>query len=71
MKHMNTVRKFGRQVVAGSAIAMGFAASAFAALPEEATTGMDNAKADGMALGGLVLGVIIAIAAFKYIRRAL
>ncbi|KPM97898.1 hypothetical protein AOR11_23920 [Vibrio alginolyticus] len=71
MKHMNTVRKFGRQVAAGSAIAMGFAASAFAELPAEATSGMADAKADGLALGGLVLGVIIAIAALKYIRRAL
>ncbi|MBN0609973.1 hypothetical protein JTM17_34265, partial [Pseudomonas aeruginosa] len=30
-----------------------------------------DAKADGFAIGGVVLGVIIAIAAFKYIRRAL
>lgn len=71
MKHMNAVREFGRQVVAGSAIAMGFAASAFAELPAEATTGMAEAKADGVMLGGLVLGVIIAIAALKYVRRAL
>ncbi|MHA5739463.1 major capsid protein, partial [Pseudomonas aeruginosa] len=30
-----------------------------------------EAQADGVAIGGTVLGVIIAIAAFKYIRRAL
>ena len=71
MKYINTVRKFGRQFAAGSAIAMGFAASAFAELPAEATSGMAEAKADGVMLGGLVLGVIIAIAALKYVRRAL
>jgi len=71
MKYMNTVRKFGRQVAAGSAIAMGYAVSAYAALPPEATAATGDAKADGMELGGLIIGVLIAIAAFKWLRRAL
>lgn len=47
------------------------AGSAFAALPEGVTTALETAKTDGVQMAGIVLGVIIAIAAFKYIRRAL
>ncbi|MFK0878612.1 hypothetical protein GNQ12_27685 [Pseudomonas aeruginosa] len=47
------------------------AGQAMAAVPEAATTALTDAQKDGVAIGGTVLGVIIAIAAFKYIRRAL
>ncbi|RTA85455.1 hypothetical protein EJ591_22855 [Pseudomonas aeruginosa] len=47
------------------------AGQAMAEVPAAATTALNEAKADGVAIGGTVLGVIIAIAAFKYIRRAL
>lgn len=47
------------------------AQSALAALPADASTALDTAKTDGVAVAGIVLGIIIAIAAFKYIRRAL
>lgn len=47
------------------------AGSAFAALPTEVTDALDTAKTDGVAMAGIVLAVIIAIAAFKFIRRAL
>ncbi|HHG5277471.1 TPA: major capsid protein [Pseudomonas aeruginosa] len=47
------------------------AGQAMAAVPAEATSALTEAKDDGVAIGGVVLGVIIAIAAFKYIRRAL
>lgn len=71
MKMMNTVRKYGRKVAAGSAIALGAVGTAMAEVPAEATASLNDAKADGVTIGGIVLGVIIAIAAFKYIRRAL
>ncbi|WP_312723690.1 major capsid protein [Stutzerimonas nitrititolerans] len=71
MKMMNTVRKYGRKVAAGSAIALGAVGTAMAEVPADATTALNDAKADGVTIGGIVLGVIIAIAAFKYIRRAL
>lgn len=45
--------------------------SVMAAVPEGVTTALTDAKTDGVTIAGLVLGVIIAIAAFKYIRRAL
>lgn len=44
---------------------------AYAALGTDVTTALETAKTDGVAIGGLVLAVIIAIAAFKYLRRAL
>ncbi|MGU2498630.1 major capsid protein [Pseudomonas aeruginosa] len=47
------------------------AGQAMAEVPAAATTALNGAQADGVAIGGTVLGVIIAIAAFKYIRRAL
>ncbi|PKM26729.1 MAG: hypothetical protein CVV09_05000 [Gammaproteobacteria bacterium HGW-Gammaproteobacteria-13] len=47
------------------------AGQAFAAVPTEVTTALGDAKADGLTVAGLVLVIIIAIAAFKFIRRAL
>ncbi|HDY6335483.1 major capsid protein [Pseudomonas aeruginosa] len=47
------------------------AGQAMAAVPEEVTTALGDAKADGASIGGAVLGVIIAIAVFKFLRRAL
>lgn len=44
---------------------------AVAAVPTEVTAALDSAKADGVTVAGVVLVVIIAIAAFKFIRKAL
>lgn len=44
---------------------------AHAALPAGVDTALEAAKTDGVEVAGIVLGVIIAIAAFKFIRRAL
>lgn len=43
----------------------------FAAVPAGVTTALETASTDGVTIAGVVLGVIVAIAAFKYIRRAL
>lgn len=48
-----------------------FAGAALAAVPTEVTTALTDAKTDGVTVAGIVLTVVIAIAAFKYIRRAL
>lgn len=47
------------------------AGSAFAEVPASATTAITGAGTDAATIGGLVLVVIIGIAAFKYLRRAL
>jgi len=53
---------------AGSALVAG---SAFAEVPAEVTTAMTEAGTDAAVIGGAVLVVIVGIAAFKYMRRAL
>jgi uncharacterized membrane protein (Fun14 family) len=67
--------KFLKSLVAVVGIAFGSlflaAQNAAAAIPTEVSTALSDAKSDGMSIAGLVLGVIIAIAALKYARRAL
>lgn len=46
------------------------AGSAFAAVPADVTTAMTDAKADSLTVAGLALIIIIAIAAFKYMKKA-
>lgn len=47
------------------------AGSAWAELPTEVTTALADAKTDGVTVAGLALVIVVAIAAFKYARRAL
>lgn len=59
-------------LVAGSALAVSaFSAASFAALSSDVTTALGDAKADVATIGGLVLIVLVAAAAFKYMRRAM
>lgn len=44
--------------------------SAFAAVPIEVSTALTDAKDDSLVVAGLALIIVIAIAAFKYMRRA-
>lgn len=44
--------------------------NAFAAVPAEVTASLTEAKADSLVVAGLALVIIIAIAAFKFMRRA-
>lgn len=46
------------------------AGSAFAAVPADVTSAMSEGKTDALTVGGLALVIIIAIAAIKYMRRA-
>ena len=47
------------------------AAAASAAVPTEVTTALIGAGTDAAAIGGAVLVVLIGIAAFKYMRKAM
>lgn len=68
MQQLKTLRRsFG----AVAAVGLLAAQQANAALPTGVTTALTDAQADGVEIAGIVLGVIIAIAAFKYLRRAL
>jgi hypothetical protein len=44
-------------------------ASTFAAVPADVTTALTDAKIDVVAIGGAVLIVVVAIAAFRYMKR--
>lgn len=66
MKPMNIVRKYGRQFAVAATGLM--AVPAFAAVD---TTELEAAKADAIAVCVIVFGIIIAIAAYKYVKRAL
>lgn len=68
MQHLKTLR---RSLGATAAVGLLAMQQAHAALPTGVTTALTDAQADGVEVAGIVLGVIIAIAAFKFIRRAL
>ena len=68
MQHLKTLR---RSLGAAAATGLMLVQQAHAALPAEAQAALDAAKEDGPKAAAIVLGIIIAIAAFKYIRRAL
>ncbi len=57
----------------GAAAALGVLATqqAYAAVPPEATAALDTAGTDVGTIGWAVFGVLVAAAAFKYMRRAL
>lgn len=57
-----------RSLAALSTVAAG---SAMAAVPAEVSTALGDMKTDGLAVAGLVLVAIIAIAAVKFMRKAL
>lgn len=69
---MNKMARFIRSPRAALAsLALLASASSNAALDAGVTSSLSTAQADGLTLGGLVLAAIIAIWAFKLIRRAL
>ena len=50
---------------------LALAAQAYAAIPEEAKTAIEGAKADGIEAGWLVIGAIAALFVFSLVRRVL
>jgi hypothetical protein len=58
----------GKAAAVGTGLAV-MSGNAMAAVPTEVTTALTDAKTDALAVAGLSLVIIIAIAAFKYMRR--
>lgn len=58
-------------VVGAAAAASVVSTASFAALDAGVTTALGDAKSNVAEIGGLVLIVLVAAAAFKYMRRAL
>ncbi|CAH0286317.1 MULTISPECIES: major capsid protein [unclassified Pseudomonas] len=68
---MQTFKTLRRSLGATAALGLLTVQQANAALPAGVNEALEAAKTDGVEVAGIVLGVIIAIAAFKFIRRAL
>ena len=68
MKNLQLLR---RSIGATAAVGVLTIQQANAALPAGVTDAISGAQTDGVALAGLVLACIIAIAAFKWIRRGM
>ena len=58
-----------KKLIALPVVALGSIGSAFAEVPADVTTALTEAKSDALVVAGLALVVVIAIAAFKYMRR--
>lgn len=58
-------------IKAGSAIALFAPGFSFAAVPAEVMTVLGSMKADALQVAAIYLVAIIAVAAFKFIRRGL
>lgn len=56
-------------VVAGSALAL--MGSAYAAVPADVTAALDDLSTDALTVAGIVLAAIVAVYAFKFIRKGL
>lgn len=71
MKLMNTCRKYGAKLAVVAAAPLALAVNAYAAVPEDAKTAIQGAKADGMEAGWLVVGVFAALFVFAIIKRVI
>lgn len=58
-----------KKLAALAALSAASIGSAMATVPTEVSTALTDAKADALTVAGLALVVVIAIAAFKYMRR--
>ena len=71
MKFLNSCRKYGAKLAVVAAAPLALAGNAYAALPETAKTAIDNAKADGMEAGWLVVGVFASLFVFSIVKRVM
>ncbi|WP_447751228.1 major capsid protein [Pseudomonas nicosulfuronedens] len=67
----NSASTFGRKAAAVGALTLGAAGAAMAAVPADATAALTTAGDDTNTIGWAVFAVLVAAAAFKYMRRAL
>lgn len=65
------MKKFKQAIKYGVALSTFVVGSAMAAVPAEVTTALTEAKADGITVAGAILVAIVAIYAFKLMRKAL
>lgn len=61
--------KTGKVIGVVTASAVGFVNSAYAAVPAEVTTGITTAVTDVGTIGAAILGVVIVVAGFNWLRK--
>ena len=61
--------KQGKKLGLAGAALLAFVDQCMAAVPTEVSTALADGKADALTVAGLGLVIVIAIAAFKYMRR--
>ena len=71
MKFINQVKPHAAKLAVVVAAPLALAAQAYAAIPADAKTAIEGAKADGIEAGWLVIGAIAAIFVFSLVRRVL
>ncbi|MCP1661307.1 major capsid protein [Neisseria perflava] len=69
MKFMNTCRKYGAKAAVAAPLAL--ATQAYAALPDDAKSGIEAAKTDGLEAGWLVVGVFASLFVIAIVKRLL
>ena len=69
MKAVNFVKRNGKFAILTAPLAL--AGQAMAAVPAEVITDLATAKADAMQVGGIVLGILVAIFGLVVLRRTL
>lgn len=67
---MNKFARIVRPAAIGSAIAT-LGASSYAAVPAVVTTALEDLSTDALTVAGVVLAAIVAVYAFKFIRKGL
>ncbi|KXU37176.1 hypothetical protein AXE65_00580 [Ventosimonas gracilis] len=70
MKWLNQLKSKSAAVVSVFSVTALFGSQAFAALSSDVVASLEGAKDDIIQAGGLVLIALVAVAAFRYIRRA-
>lgn len=60
-----------KYLVLPATLSMLFGSAAHAAVPASVTTALTDAATDSVTVAGLALAIIVGIAAFKYMRRAI
>ena len=68
MKYYKSAAKYAGKVAGTSMVLVG---SALAAVPVEVTTALTDAKADAITVAGSVIAIVVAIAAFLFMRKAI
>lgn len=71
MNIMNTCRKYGAKLAVVAAAPFTFAAQAYAQIPETAKQALEAAKADGMEVGWIVIGVFAALFVFAIVKKVM